>query len=303
MPLGLRKHIGHIKRHTNQAGFITGLLEYSSKQYLRKGRDISGSSVFDTDWDVLVVLDACRRDAISEFENSYAFLSEPDTRTSVGSASPEWLEKTFLEGPEENLADLAYVTGNPYATNYLDESTLGELDEVWRYAWDDELGTIRAPPITDRAIATARSGAFEHLIVHYMQPHFPSVPSPIGGGIELETFGEEWHSIWDQMRRGTITEETAWEAYLDNLQYVLDAVAILLENVDADTVAITSDHGNAFGEYWQYGHPAGVALECLREVPWYETTATDEGTRDPKAYADPDTLSVDERLKALGYRD
>ncbi|PSP48877.1 hypothetical protein BRC67_12005, partial [Halobacteriales archaeon QH_3_68_24] len=45
------------------------------------------------------------------------------------------------------------------------------------------------------------------------------------------------------------------EAYLDNLRIVLDEVAVLLENIDADTVAITTDHGEAFGERNFYRHP------------------------------------------------
>lgn len=303
MLLSLPDHFGHIKRHISEAGIQIGSLEYLGKLYLRKGRQITGSSIFEDDWDLLVVLDACRSDAIERFKGSYTFLSEPDTRTSVGSATPEWLEKTFADGPEDTLADLAYITGNPHSAYHLDESILGELDDVWRYAWDDELGTVRARPITDRAIATGRAEEFDRMIVHYMQPHFPSVPSPLeNGGIDLETFGEEWSSVWDELKRGTITKETAWEAYVDNLEYVLDDVTLLLENVDAEAVVITSDHGNAFGECWQYGHPAGVALNCLRVVPWYETSATDRGTHEHRDYADSETLSMEDRLRALGYK-
>jgi hypothetical protein len=37
-----------------------------------------------------------------------------------------------------------------------------------------------------------------------------------------------------------------WEAYLDNLRYVLDNIEELLQNVDGKVV-ISADHGELFG--------------------------------------------------------
>jgi hypothetical protein len=52
-------------------------------------------------------------------------------------------------------------------------------------------------------------------------------------------------------------EEEIWESYIENLRYVLDHVEVLLENVDAEEVAISADHGNAKGEWG-----------CLRTPGW-----------------------------------
>lgn len=41
---------------------------------------------------------------------------------------------------------------------------------------------------------------------------------------------------------------------------------------------ITADHGDLFGEFGQYGHPEGFVHPNLNQVPWVETTATDEET-------------------------
>jgi hypothetical protein len=205
----------------------------------------------------------------------------------------------------------------------LDADRLGTLDEVWRYAWDDDLGTIRSRPLTYRAIAHAREADPDRLVVHYMQPHFPSIPEPVAAdGIALGEFGDEPIQVWEDLRFGRREVETAWAHYRENLRYVLDEVALLLDNVDADRVAITADHGNAFGEWHLYGHAEGVALPCLREVPWYLTEAADRRTHEPREYegaedailggeddgGDPGESSADpedevaRRLEQLGYR-
>lgn len=68
---------------------------------------------------------------------------------------------------------------------------------------------------------------------------------------------------------------------------------------------ITSDHGNAFGEYGLFGHPAGYHIQALVKVPWLEANfkkrkkiqegvIKDSGTRD--AY------NLKKRLSDLGYR-
>jgi glucan phosphoethanolaminetransferase (alkaline phosphatase superfamily) len=137
-----------------------------------------------------------------------------------------------------------------------------------------------------------------------MQPHFPSVPNPIGSAIDIETFGEEWESVWDDLEAGRTSPEQAWQSYRANLKYVLDDVAILLENVDADTAVITADHGNAFGEFGFYGHPPYNPIPAVRKVPWIETTADDLKNYEPTQEAETADLSteaVESRLEDLGY--
>jgi len=88
------------------------------------------------------------------------------------------------------------------------------------------------------------------------------------------------------------------------LQWVLDDVKLLLENIDAKRVVISADHGEAFGEFGVYRHHAGSLHPKIRWVPWVETTANDNGTYEPGFDSDKaDTRSVDEALKALGYMD
>ena len=261
-----------------------------------------GEHVFERDWDVLVLLDACRVDLIREVADEHSFLDRPDTLTSVGSSSIQWMERTFTGEYAEEMRETAYVTGNPFSKRVLGEDDLLALDEVWRYGWDDETGTIPARNVTDRAIAAGREHDAERLIVHYMQPHFPSVPEPLTDGMNADTLGdgEGWDSPWHRLRRGELDRETVWSSYRANLRYVLEDVALLLDNVDADRVVISADHANAAGEYGVYGHPK-IPLPVIRTVPWYRTSATDGGSYDPEFEPQAERGDVEEKLGALGY--
>jgi hypothetical protein len=135
-----------------------------------------------------------------------------------------------------------------------------------------------------------------------MQPHFPSVPDPIGGELNPETLGEGagWDSPWDSLRRGELEYERVWESYRQNLKYVLKEVSLLLRNITASQTIISADHGNAAGEWGIYGHPR-VPLRVIREVPWYQTSATDEETFAPTLKPGVERHDINDKLKALGY--
>lgn len=262
-----------------------------------------GENIYDREWDVLVLLDACRVDLMREVNSEYDFLGNPDTFPSVGSSSIQWLERTFSDEHAAEMDRTVYVTGNPFSKQVLSDGNLCGLDEVWRYGWDDEVGTIPARHITDRAIAAGRTYEDrDRLIIHYMQPHFPSIPQPLTDGMNSATLGdgEGWESPWHRLRSGELEREIVWSSYRANLEYVLDNVELLLNNLDADRVVISADHANAMGEFGVYGHPK-VPLRVLRDVPWYETTATDTGKYKPELEPDDEQEDISAKLSALGY--
>ncbi len=268
-----------------------------------------GTDVYEREWDVLVVLDACRADLLQSVAPEFDFLGDVDTLRSVGSSSSEWLENTFEGNPETGRTVM--VTGNTWTDRYLTADAFGALDEVWKYAWDDDLGTVPAEAITDRAIALAREREPDRLVVHYMQPHHPFVPEPLSGDDGMARTGS--HSSesnpWILLRRGDVSAEAVWSAYEANLRYVLPEVATLVEDV-AGRVAITADHGNLFGEWGLYGHPMHTPVPALLTVPWVETAGGGQETYTPSR-TPPEPLPVSriygadtdrDRLEALGYR-
>jgi len=267
-----------------------------------------GTNVFDREWDVLVVLDACRADLLQSVAADVDFLEDVAAVRSVGSSSSEWLENTFLDHPE--TARTGMVTGNTWTDRYLDADAFAALDEVWKYAWDEERNTVPASAVTDRAISLARDRDPDRLVVHYMQPHHPFVPDPLSGDDGMARTGSHSNSEnpWVLLRRGAVTTDRVWVAYEANLRYVLRSVETLLENVSG-RVAITADHGNLFGEWGLYGHPMETPVPAVLTVPWAETTGTDRGTREP-TLEPPEQLPVSrvygtetarDRLGALGY--
>lgn len=265
--------------------------------------------VLDDDWDVLIVLDACRADLFEAVLDDGTDLPEGtlETRVSPASATPEWLERVFGPAADDQLADVAYVSGNPFVSSKLDESRFQRVEDVWRDEWDDDRGTVPPRPITDLAIEVGRAGDAERLVVHYMQPHFPSLAAPDDEGVSLGEFGNEQMGVWDDLRFGRRSVAEGWEAYRENLERVLEEVSALLSNVAADSAVVTADHGNAFGERGLYGHPAGVDVPCLREVPWFETAGTDTHSREVEREeqvtdrGDESDIIAD-RLEDLGYK-
>jgi hypothetical protein len=308
--MGVAKKLVSLTTGVSERGLKTGLQWGGSQLYqellvrrLPTGYfDYSGVHVLEEEWDLLVILDGCRVDTLQGVASEYDWLpDEIDSVYSIAGASRMWMERTF-EG--RSAPDLSYITGNPHSELAFSGGEIGHLDEVWKYAWDEELGTIPPRPITDRAIAHARSGKrTDRTIVHYMQPHFPSLTHPsLGSDIDLERVGEKWSgNIWDRLRRGEIAEDLVREAYQGNLRAVLDDVGLLLENVSAERAILTADHGNAFGERGYYGH-GDFRVRSVREVPWVSVDATDSGDHEvDDVVRSAEDYDLEDRLKSLGY--
>jgi arylsulfatase A-like enzyme len=296
--------LNEVYRHLRHRG-VDAFREVFWRTYLRHVPSSDPDRIFEEEWDLLVVLDACRLDLFETVvsEEEYATFSDVDARTSTASTTTEWFQTAVSAADPESLAETAFICGNPYTDEYLDQDAFALLDEVWRYGWDDDRGTIPPRPLTDRAIQVARETDHERYVVHYMQPHFPSLADEDDAGVALDRFGDVSMSVWDDLRFGIRSEASVLESYRENLRHVLDDVGLLLENVDADRVVITSDHGNAIGEYGIYGHAAGIVHPALREVPQVVTSATDTGSYEPSVVEGVETAdaTVESRLEALGY--
>lgn len=291
----------------------TSYLYESLLRQLRPLLDNEHEYVLDKEWDVLIILDACRVDALEAVADEYEFLPEPphDKIWSADSYSEGWLEENFTGKQalkhRKRIQSLAHITGNPF-TEIFDWDEFGILDEVWRYGWDDENGYMPPKPITDRAIHHHRKHSPDQMLVHYMQPHAPFVgEKSTDYQVSVEHFSDSVETVeqrtpWELLRDGKLTEDEVWEAYLDTLRLALDSVETLLENISADTVVISADHGNGMGEWGIYGHPRKTPTASVRQVPWVKTSATDTEEYSPEEY---DTDEIDdlreEQLQSLGY--
>ena len=262
----------------------------------------SGDHIYDDDWDLLVVLDACRYDLMQEMIDNYGFLDELGSRRSVNSVTKLWMKQNFNNRYQNEIAETCYISGNPFTETMIDHSLFHNVVEVWRQAWV-EPGTVPPRAVTDATIRASRESDCKKIIAHYMQPHCPFIPKPdVCKTKDLNKFGNQpTGDVWDRLQRGEVSEEEVWDGYRRSLELVLDDLEVLLENVDAETVAITSDHGNAMGEWSVYGHVPNNPLESLRKIPWITTSAVDRGTYEPEEVQENVTVDRQSQLESLGY--
>jgi hypothetical protein len=282
-----------------------------------------GTDVFEKEWDVLVILDTCRADAMDSVAPEYDFLTGGTSVWSRGSATREWVAHTFTESNREEIRNTALVTANPTSRwglghesepewpafakrltrwNTVDPEEFREFDEVWRYGPKNPFsGTVMPWAVTDRAISVWRETAADRMIVHYLPPHQPYGAEAVR---ENRPLTDVESAPWEALRTGT-PRAAVWERYLTELEFGLDSVRTLVEDVDAERIVVTSDHGEAFGEFGLYAHPM-VPTPQLRRVPWVETTGRGREEYTPRL--EPATGSndvetaVEEQLEMLGYR-
>ncbi len=257
-----------------------------------------GQSVFEKEWDLLIILDACRYDHYCEIVNNC------EKHTSNASTSSEWMAKNFGEDYSSEVSKTAYITSNPHSS-MIEQNSFEYVDEVWKNGWNKELGTVLPQTVTDRAISAARENDFERLIVHYMQPHFPFIAGDQNvGSMKKVDSGKGAHSgnVWQQIAVGNLSVDEILSPYKQNLEFVMESVEVLLENFDGNAV-ITADHANALGEYGVTGHPAYIPIDAIRAVPWDERTCVDSENHIPKSteLSAEETNNVESRLADLGY--
>jgi hypothetical protein len=278
-----------------------------------------GTNVFSMDWDTLIILDACRLDALKEIATDFDYIKNVDSIWSVGSSSHEWYANTFRKKYESEISDTALISSNPFAVEVLRNNNHPPIYPVpflfanWSTVTEDSLGYLELTQqherpfddmdvqdpnyITDQGIIAGRKN-FNRLIVHYFQPHRPFIYDLIEGG----SMSELQYDPYGAAQKGKIGKEDLWEMYIENLRCVLKQVRVFLNNHDAGKAIITADHGELIGELGQYGHFEGVPHPALKRVPWAEAVATDNETKEPEEqYTLKEKTNQKERLENLGY--
>lgn len=318
----LRYALSEIRKHGTQRHWWRHrlLARVVSTYYGLRGQD-SSSSLLNKDWDNLLLLDACRYDLFEEALDEHPLPGELGRRHSLDSATPKYLRKNFGGGTHH---DIVYVTANPYVTTKLPAGTFHEVDSVWKDGWDEEKSTVLPETMADRAIEMAEAYPNKRLIVHFNQPHAPFVGDVSLGerrssAIREEALGNERpdprdraKTPFEMLEAGEVTRAEVWEAYLSNLLYAMPSVKGLLTSLQGKT-AVTADHGNALGEFAKpfpvrvYGHPPGILIPALTEVPWHVYQNGDRKAVVPEEPKETESGEMDasettkDRLRALGY--
>jgi len=316
----VRKSLRHIQKEfspvptvtdpdTPNAAFVLKPLynQYFNMQYG------AGTDVMGEDWDILILLDACRFD---DFEAVDQLSGELESRISRGVDSDEFIRENFLN---RELHDTVYVTANPHVSLLRGEEFHATITDPIDH-WDADIGCVRPEAVTEAAKRAHRQYPQKRIIVHYMQPHDPPLgPTAkrlrqqyqIGGPMSDDTT-PDGDRIMELVADGTVATERAREAYRETLEIALEEAESLVEVVSG-RVVVSADHGEHFGEspypllgplYEHYQNPRTVEL-C--KVPWFVMDAggdrrkiKSESPRDRESSVSE--KAVEDQLEALGYR-
>ncbi len=235
-----------------------------------------GFKVLSESWDFLIVLDACRYDYFKRLN----WNEHVEKRISAGSHTREWTKENF----KTEASDIVYISGNPQISSFMLKKNIGfvpfhEVEEVWDYGWDENLGTVPPHQVTNAALKKIKDYPNKRIIVHYMQPHHPFIanhsstikgdmlPHPPEMTQKYKEKIDPEETIWDLVKNGKIDIDFVKREYLENLKLVIKEVKKLVNSIEGK-IAITADHGNCFGEYFIYSHPKNLHIRPLLEVPW-----------------------------------
>ncbi len=262
----------------------------------------------EEDWDVLIVLDACRADTFAET------CAVAEVVRAAGPCTPAWIRAA---GPLLQERGAVYFSANPVVDREVRKCGLDlpagrqagiEMVPVWQSQWGrftaHQIPSVHPLSVNGVVAAHVQMGRLEGrpLVVHYVQPHSPyigAVPlafarwggagAPAGG-----EFGEACHKLrrpGRAVKRGEITWEQLRAAYRANLELVWHAARLLASQLAPRRVIVTSDHGELLGEDGKFGHECGyTGYEELWRVPWLCL----EGSR-------LEQETTGQKLEALGY--
>lgn len=249
----------------NKRGFWRIKRELTKIMLRGRIEELEPEPIYEMEWDNLVILDAARGDLYDEVNG------ETEKRISVGSHSSEFIEKTFSEG---DFSDTVYVTANPFFSESKFEEITGrkvsqvfhEVFHTYMTDWNQEEGTVLPESLVRDAKTARKLFPGKKLVVHFMQPHYPFVKSDMTSKGLGPNFEDSGLSVWQRAEIGEYEDEELWTEYRKNLEYVMPHVDELVEHLEGRTV-VTADHGNLAGEAGTYGHPRGISVKTLREVP------------------------------------
>ncbi|UCH32412.1 MAG: hypothetical protein JSV05_03270 [Candidatus Bathyarchaeota archaeon] len=281
-----------------------------------KERTIMCLTLMKEEWDVAIILDACRYDTFKEVYKKY--LPSGQLHKRIGASDTfDWLHSVF-NGRKNN--NLVYVSGHPgingrnIAWGYFNATKkFYKVYDAWLSGWNWEIGTALPEEVTKIGIQARKTHPNRRLIIHFIQPHFPyrkapcpSTYSDLKGvkknpklGFMLEKLFRELMSFSDlNFSRLRIAywmfkksfnldflqdlNEIYWrkynpqrlkEFYRDNLEWALESISNFISRFGDDEIAVTSDHGEAFGEGGDFFHLYKTNNPVVRCVPYWSSKA------------------------------
>lgn len=251
----------------------------------------------DTDWDLLIILDACRYDTLADIAEGAVV----KRAVSPVSSTPEFLSAV---AETELFDDTVYVSANPQTDERRPSNSLVRHIPLYNEGWDDNLATVPAERVYEDATAAVRNG--ERTVAHTIQPHYPHVYRydgeirPVVGGLHPAEFDwtDKRPKLQALLANGQFDLEDAHTSYVSAVRHAWEEAHQTATTLSDEgyRVVVTADHGELFGEWGFVEHPVGVQLKRVIEVPWIEYSPRVERTDGSNVEHD-----VQSRLQSLGY--
>ena len=259
-------------------------------------------------WNALIILDACRADALGSLAPGV------ETVRSLAWITYDWIRRFVpLFGQER----LLYVSSNPVVERELARHKHNwQVRSVWRDGWRRS-GPCAMPAVTAAETAFAVSqhlsvyGQPERMIVHFLQPHVPYVGDPglpysgWGGGMDdpLSVAVGEHTTVEAALARGLCTIEQVRLAYQANVELAVRYALPMASDWLKGKVVLTADHCELLALDGEPGYGHAKWDPKLYQVPWL---AWDHGPFEPAPVPElihPQDVDADvhAKLEALGY--
>ncbi|MFX0043244.1 MAG: hypothetical protein ACFE8L_10050 [Candidatus Hodarchaeota archaeon] len=244
-----------------------------------------GTSIFEEDWDNMIILDGCRFDIFKLFYNKKNLNGILRKKKSRGAHTVSFLQENFDKIKND---DLIYITANPYVDIHL-QNKIFKIISVWKDGWDSTNKTVLPESMYNQTIKILKKYPNFKYIIHFMQPHYPYIGYDIRDGsierlrkavIEKKEISlkqevkTSFFSLYSSKIYSLIEPSHQIRLYVNNLNLVIPFVQKLINILPGKTI-VTSDHGEAFGErihplipFKFYGHQKGLNMDVLITIPW-----------------------------------
>lgn len=295
---------------------LRGFSRFICNYILYRNLKSQEKSIFDEEWDNLIILDACRYDMFEKILKKTRIRGKLRAIISKGSNTPSFLQENFKIFHNE----IVYISANPYV-NILLKNKVYKIISSWFHGWNRKLNNVDPKVVVLDTLKALKKYPKKKLIIHFLQPHSP-YPNRTGEtflekGSKKKKFKDlilgkkgkykiheniyvDWHSIYIK----PLPIKKLKKGYIQNLILVLSEIEKLVNILPGKTV-ITADHGECFGEKIHfllplriYGHPGNLKFPILVKVPWLIVKKKKKIDIE-KEYKEVERLRISRRIKDL----
>jgi hypothetical protein len=250
--------------------------------------------ILDKEWDILVLLDACRYDYFERC-NPYKGKLTPFDQGCVG--TKQYYQMNFKN---RDCSDVVVINHILLFQDWLGDTKFHDVVNVYDTHWDQGFGTVLPEPNTEAALEQIEKYPDKRFLIHYAQPHMPYLDrgtkivkqktkkqvvykNKFQGKVALAL--NKMKNLFPPMPFwcvekvfgnsagvGEIYFKEGFEGLRKSYEYNLIRTLKSVEPITRLTdkkVVITSDHGKILGEYFLFSH-GWWKSKYVTTVPWFE---------------------------------